>query len=281
MTIVLALKLGVALSIVLMLFALSLRARFADLGYMIANWREGLGALIAMFVIVPSVAIALAAWLDISPDVKVALVALAFSPVPPVLPAKQVKLGASADYVTGLLILATLASIVLAPWGVPFAATLLDAHSGTLTPMGVAAPLFVTILAPLVLGLIARPLLGRFVAPVATWASRVGTALLLMGMLGLVVLLVPGILGVIGEGTLVVLTLSVAAGVVFGYLFGGRERGNRSALALAAATRHPGAAIAIATHSFPLADEAPAAIALAAIVSGIVCVPLLRVMTRP
>jgi len=93
--------------------------------------------------------------------------------------------------------------------------------------------------------------------------------------------LIPAISHVIGQGTLLVLGLAVVAGVLAGYLLGGKELGNRKALALAAASRHPGAAIAIATHSFPHAAQAPAAIALAAIVSGVVCVPLLKLMERP
>lgn len=282
MSFVLLLKAGLALSIVLMVFALSLRARFADLGYMITHWRQGLGALAAMYVIVPAVAILLAMWLErIAPDIKVALIALAFSPLPPVLPAKQVKMGAHAGYVTGLLIMATMASIVLAPWGVPLAARLLDAHAGDVTPLSVAAPLIVTILIPLVAGLIGRPLLGARVETVATAVSRIGTLLLVVGILGLLGVLGPAILKVIGEGTLLVLIVAVVAGVVGGYLLGGRELGNRRALALAAATRHPGAAIAIATHSFPNATQAPATIALAAIVAGFVCAPLLKLLSRP
>ncbi len=276
MSIVLGLKLALALSIFLMFFALSLRVRVADLGYMVTHWRQGLGALVAMFVVVPGVAIALSAWLDILPDVKVALVALAFSPLPPVLPAKQMKLGGSADYVTGLVVMATLAAIVLAPWGVPFVAGLLDAHPEELSAGRVAAPLAVTILAPLVLGLIARPLLGRFVVKVGHGASAAGTVLLAVGVLGLLVLAVPSLLHVLRQGTLVALIVVIVAGLVAGYLLGGRDTADRTALALAASSRHPGVAIAIAMNSFPHASEAPAAIVLAAIVAGLISAPLLR-----
>ncbi|MCJ1959329.1 hypothetical protein [Novosphingobium mangrovi (ex Hu et al. 2023)] len=281
MSLLFVLKLALAFSIMLMVFALALRARVADLGYMVVHWREGLGALAAMYLVVPAVAIVLAGWLDISPDVKVALVAIAFSPLPPILPAKQLKMGASAGYATGLLVMATLASILIAPWGMPVAAALLKAHAHSLTPMSVAAPLLVTVLIPLVLGLIARPLLGPHVDKVGGKASRAGTILLLLGVVGLSAGLIPAISHVVGQGTLLVLALAVVAGVLAGYMLGGKEVGNRKALALAAASRHPGAAIAIATHSFPHAAQAPAAIALAAIVSGLVCVPILKLMERP
>ncbi len=280
MSIVTILQLMLTASIILLLFSLSLRAKFADLGYLITHWKLGVGAIIALFVIVPAAAIVLAGMFDIDPAVKIAIVAIAFSPIPPVLPGKQLKAGGHACYVTGLLLLATLASIVIAPFGVSFAARLLDAEAH-ITPMSVAMPLIISILIPLFLGLLGARILGpRIIDTIVPIFSKLGSLLLAVAMIGLVIVLIPGIGRLIGQGTLVVLIVVIVVGLASGYLLGGTDRGDRTALALAAASRHPGVAVAIATHSFPDAKLAPAAIIMSLILSTIISLPLLRLLTK-
>ncbi|PNU04020.1 bile acid:sodium symporter [Novosphingobium guangzhouense] len=279
MSIVTILQLMLTVSIILLLFSLSMRARFADLGYMVTHWKLGLGAIIAMFIVVPAVSIILASMFDIDPAVKIALVAIALSPIPPVLPSKQIKAGGHACYVTGLLILATLASIVIAPFGVSLGAYLLDAEA-SITPMSVAMPLVISILLPLFLGLIAGPVLGRHVDIVSSIGSKLGSLLLVVAMLGLVIVLMPAIIHLIGQGTLAVLTAAIIAGLAAGYMLGGKDPGDRTALALAAASRHPGVAVAIATHSFPDAKLAPAAIVMSMVISTLISLPLLHLLTK-
>lgn len=279
MSIVTILQLTLMASIILLLFALSLRARFADLGYLLTHWQQGVGALVAMFVIVPAIAILMADLLPIEPAVKVALVAISLSPIPPILPGKQLKAGGHACYITGLLILATLASIIVAPIGITFAASLLD-KDAHITPMSVATPLIISILLPLFAGMIGGKVLGSYIDGISAVCSKLGSILLMIAMVGLVIVLMPGIIKLIGQGTLVVLTAAIVAGIVAGYLLGGKDPGDRAALALAAASRHPGVAVAIATHSFPDAKLAPAAIVMSMVISTVISLPLLHLLTR-
>lgn len=280
MSIVTILQLMLTTSIILLLFSLSLRASFADLGYLITHWKLGVGAIVAMFVVVPAVAIVIAGMFDIDPAVKVAIVAIALSPVPPILPGKQLKAGGHACYITGLLLLATLASIVIAPFGVSFASHLLDAEA-SITPMSVAMPLLISVLIPLFLGLVAGRVLGRHAIDViSSIGSKIGSLLLIVAMLGLFVILAPAMMRLIGQGTLAVLIIVIVAGLAAGYLLGGKDPGDRTALALAAASRHPGVAVAIATHSFPDAKLAPAAIVMSMVISTVIALPLLRLLTK-
>jgi BASS family bile acid:Na+ symporter len=68
-----------------------------------------------MGVVMPVFAIMLAAVFDLRPAVKVALVALALSPVPPILPMKEGRAGGKVTYAIGLLVAAALLAIVLVP----------------------------------------------------------------------------------------------------------------------------------------------------------------------
>ncbi|TMA88180.1 MAG: hypothetical protein E6J74_28000 [Deltaproteobacteria bacterium] len=88
--------LAIQASIFLLVFALGLRASYADATYVLR--RPGLlaRALFAMYIVVPVFAAILAALFDLTRAVKVALLLIAVSPVPPILPGKQLKFGARA-----------------------------------------------------------------------------------------------------------------------------------------------------------------------------------------
>lgn len=280
MTLVMTLKLMIVLSVVLMLFAISLRARASDLGYLLTHWRLGLGAFAAMFVIVPAIAIAISYIFNLDPAVEIALVAIALSPIPPILPKKQVKAGGRACYVTGLLFGATIVAILVAPLGVYIASRIFhfDAQIGF---TAVAMPLIVTILLPLILGVAIAPLLGEnLLSSISGLASKLGLILMIVATVGLLIMIFPRMLDVIGNGALLALALMAIVGLVAGYMLGGSDHGDRATLALASSTRHPGVALAIAAQVFPDNQLAPAAILLSLLVATIVCIPFMRMIGK-
>jgi BASS family bile acid:Na+ symporter len=64
----------------------------------------------------------------------------------------------------------------------------------------------------------------------------------------------PFVVAAIGNGTLVAVALITAWALLAGHMLGGPDEGNRGALAVACAARHPGVAMGLATMS--LAGEA-------------------------
>lgn len=274
-----ALKLLLIVSIFLNVFALALRARAADVLFLFREWRLGLRAFVAMFLVVPAVAVAIALLFELKPAVEVALIALALAPVPPLLPRKQIKAGGTASYVTGLLVGASLASVVVAPVGLHLIGRVFGAEAA-IAPAKIAITLGLTIGAPLALGLFVARLLGDRAGGVANVVAKLAGILLLLGVLALLVVLAPAIWEVIGDGTLLALLALIVAGLVAGYYLAGRVPGHRTALSLAAAARHPGVALAIVAVNFPEAKLAAAAIVLAALLNAVVSLPLLRVMAR-
>src|SRR5918993_1920953 len=120
---------------------------------------DALRAFVAMYVVVPAVAITLAWAFALPAVVKIALVALAFSPMPPVLPGKQMKAGGSLHYVTGLLFGSAVMSIIAAPLGLWLIDPLTPADI-SLRPANILPPILLSIALPLVLGVIGRRLLG-------------------------------------------------------------------------------------------------------------------------
>ncbi|TCM17134.1 BASS family bile acid:Na+ symporter [Novosphingobium sp. PhB165] len=276
MTLVQAMKLLVLLSVMLTVLSLALRARAGDFFYLFREWRLGLRAVIAMFVIVPIVAIIMADVFDLKGPVKVALVALAFSPVPPLLPRKQAKAGGEASYISGLLVAAALASLVLAPIGLSLIGEIFGLEM-QVSRAGMATTLGLTIALPLALGVLGQRVLGDARAgAVSGPLSKVANVLFAVSVLSLLVALAPAVGKLLGDGTIVALVAMSLVGLAAGWFLAGDDRHNRAVLALASAARHPGVAIGIATTSFPDAKLAPAAIILAAVVNTLIAIPFLK-----
>src|SRR5262245_33853187 len=103
MTAVQAIGLAIQISMALIIFCVALDARFADLTFL---WRKPgllLRSLLSMLVVMPVIAVLMALTFDLHHAVEIALLASALSPVPPILPGKQLKAGGESSYVVGLL----------------------------------------------------------------------------------------------------------------------------------------------------------------------------------
>ena len=74
-----------------------------------------LRSVVSMQVLVPLLAFLLATRLPLHPGVKIAIVLLSLSPVPPVLPSKEIKVGGSHAFAVSLLVVSALLAIVVIP----------------------------------------------------------------------------------------------------------------------------------------------------------------------
>ena len=96
-------------------FGFGLDTTLQDMLWVLRRPRLLMRSIVAMFVIMPAVAIALATLFDFLHVVEVALVALSISPVPPLLPRRQGQSGARGPYALGLMAWLALLSIGLVP----------------------------------------------------------------------------------------------------------------------------------------------------------------------
>ena len=272
-------SLAIQVSMATIVFCVALNASVQDVLSLLR--RPGLLArsLLAMNVIMPVIAATLAATFGFYRALEIALIALAVSPIPPVLPSKEYKAGGTASYVVGLLAISALASIVFVPvalevLGRAFAR---PAHM----PMGSVAWVVATsVLAPLAAGFLVRRLAPSVADRVARPLSIAGTAILVLAFLPVLVMSWRALLAQIGDFTLVAITVFVVAGLAVGHLLGGPVPDDRTVLALSTATRHPGVAIAIAHFNAPDDHSIAAAILLAFIVGAILSVPYVKWRAR-
>ena len=259
-------------SILLNVFAIGLKAGVHDATYMFRRPGKLAKALLAMNILMPLFAVAFVLAFHLKHAVEVALVALAVSPVPPILPRKLRKAGATESDTIGLLVAVGILAIVFVPAAMEILERVFHVPL-RMTFASVAALVFVTIILPLALGIAVHTLApvaaDRLVNPIAKIAS---IALLLSAV---VILFsgAPAIWELTGNGTLVAIAAFVLVGLLIGHFVGGPKPENRTGLALATASRHPGIAIALAVANFPEEKLAISAVLLYLLVNALVSIP--------
>ena len=245
-----ALMLALQASILLTVFGFGLQTTFYDLQYLVRRPVLLARSLLAMFVIMPIVAVILVRAFELRPAFEIALVALAISPVPPLLPGKEGKAGGRAAYGLGLMAVVSILAIVVVPLWVQ----LLALYSGRqlqMSPAAIAKVVVMMTLLPLLTGVIVRALVPAVAARLEKPITLVATVLLLAGALALMIAAMPVILSVMDPGILLALAVFVVIGLGVGHWLGRPHTEESTVLALSTASRHPAIALAVAKFNFP------------------------------
>jgi BASS family bile acid:Na+ symporter len=259
-------------SIALMVFALGLHGTLRDAAHLFRHPNLLARALLSMSVVMPLAAFLIAVLFRLDPAVKMALITLAMSPVPPFLPGRAMKAGGESAYTIGLLTSTSLLSIVIVPvtvwtfgmlFRVPFHVSMAE----------IARIVGGSVLIPLLIGMGVR----RF-APASSERAARPISLIATGILALAVLPIlfgawPAIRVLVGNGAIVAIVAITFIGLAVGHFLGGPDRDHRTVLALSSAARHPGVALAIASANAPGDKLVPAAILLALVLTSLVSVP--------
>jgi BASS family bile acid:Na+ symporter len=133
-----------------------------------------------------------------------------------------------------------------------------------------------TVLLPLAAGIAVLALAPRLAQRIAAPTTAVAAAVLPVAGIAVIVSAWPAILAQLGDGTVLAIAAFVAIGLVVGHLLGGPDPADRTTLALSTASRHPGAAAAIASINFPQERAVIAALLLYLIIGGVVSALYLR-----
>ncbi|KRB25741.1 MULTISPECIES: bile acid:sodium symporter family protein [Mesorhizobium] len=279
MTIAELIPMAINLSMALLVLALGLQATWADATSLFRQPSLLLRSMVSMNVVMPILAILMALVFNLHPAAKIALVALALSPVPPVLPGKQRKAGGGTSYVAGLLVTMAILSILIVPLGIWLINQPLQLQ--TSVPAGKIISIVVTgILVPLLAGLLVRQFAPAVAERAARPLSLFATVLLVVAFIPVLIKIWPSMSDMVGNGTLVALAVFTIVGVAIGHTLGGPIADNRTALALATGTRHPGVAMAIASATFPEEKAVVAVVIWHLLVGAIVCVPYVKWRSR-
>jgi BASS family bile acid:Na+ symporter len=242
--------LTVQLSVLCIGFGFGLKSTVADLLFL---WRHPgllLRSVAAMLVIMPVVAVVLTEWLDVRRTSEIVLIAMAISPVPPLLPRREAKAGGHQQYALSLMATLALLSIVTIPLSVALLAAYYDLPL-TMAPSRIARAALITVLVPLAAGAAVRAWTPTVAARLLRPVSLLGTLLLAIGSVLLLFDTWRGIWNAIGDGTVLMVLTFVTIGIVVGRLLGGPDSKQATVLGLSTACRHPAITLSIASANFP------------------------------
>jgi BASS family bile acid:Na+ symporter len=238
------------------------------------NARLVIGAVVANFVLVPILAYVITAIFSIGEEREIGLLVVACAAGAPFLIKLAQMAGADLAIATGVLVLLLVITVPYMPIVIP-----LIAPEADVSAFGIARPLVLTMLLPLVVGLIA----DRFVP---TWTKRLLPLLGILANIALVALLVSTVaanfdvlLNVFGTGAILAALLFIAGAFVIGYLLGITGRGTREELALGTAQRNTAAATVVATQSLSDPDTI-VMVVVTSIVSMAILFPLATALRK-
>jgi BASS family bile acid:Na+ symporter len=272
MTLQQAVMLALQASILMTVFSFGLRATPGDVLYVFRHPALLGRSIAAMFVIMPIVALALTSAYSLRPSVEIVLIALAISPIPPLLPGRQEKAGGDASFGLGLMAIIGALSIVIVPLAVDLLARFAARPLAT-SPSAIAAIVLQAALGPLAAGMAFRAMLPGVAARVAKPIELIATVLLGLGLLAVLASALPTVLSLIGNGSVLAFAAFVAVGLATGHLFGGPNADDRLVLALSTATRHPMIASTVARANFPDEPMLGATVLLYLLVSLLIGLP--------
>ena len=279
MTAAQAISFAIQLSVALSMFCVALQATPQSLRWILA--RPGLLArtVVAMFAVMPLLAVALAAGFDLHRSLEIALITVALSPVPPVLPKKQLAAGGTSPYALGVVAVTGVFAIVFIPVAVQVLSWALGRPLDV--PVGLLIKIVATsLLLPLVAGLAIRQAAPEWAERFAGKIALGAGVLLLVALVPLLIAARHALLARLGDFTIVAIAVFVAAGLATGHLLGGPDEGDRTVLALATATRHPAVALAVAQATAPDEKTVPAAMILYILTGAILSIPYVKWRTR-
>lgn len=271
--------LGIKVSLMIVVFCVALNTQRGDLKSLLRQPGLCFRSILAMNIVMPVFAALLAAVFTLNRQIELALICLFVAPVPPILPNKQVKAGASMSYSVSLLALSSILAIVLVPLTIDVLGRIFN-HPVHVSPAAIFKAVGLTLLAPLLAGVLVRDLAPGLAAKILKPLTLIGNILLIAACLPILVVAWPELSKQLGNFTLVAIVALVLIGLAVGHVMGGPDPGNRTALALSTAQRHPGVAATVAALVAPHDKSVIMAVLLAFLVSIVATIPYTKWRTK-
>lgn len=263
-----AARIAFQISLFAVILGYGLTAQFADVTHLLRRPDLLTRSLLAVLLVAPVIATVLVGVLDLRPRVAIALVTLAISPLPPLLPRRSEKAGGQVQYGLGLVVVLAVLAVPLTCVAAPLIGHVFGRRY-VADAWSVAELMLFSVLAPLVAGMAIRrrrpALADRIQGPierVQRWALPVAVVVLLIDA-------APSMWKLLGQSSLIAMVLFVGSMFVLGHVMGGPERESSAVLAFASSCRHPATAMTIASANLPNADE-HGAVALYALITAVI-----------
>jgi BASS family bile acid:Na+ symporter len=235
----------ITLSLGGLVLAVGLHASTDDLLYVLRRPKLLVRAILAVIVIPPIASGLLVSLLPLDPIVKAAIILMAVSPVPPLVPGKELAIGGRKEYAYGVYVAMALLTLVSVPIVFEIASRAFG-RTDHVSFAAVAGTVLGGVLAPLAVGVLVRRFAPTLAARFWSIVYKISFGLVLVAFLPVLVVAGPALLEMIGDGTLLAMALATVVALAAGHLLGGPNLCDRATLAVASSVRHPGIAMMIA-----------------------------------
>lgn len=261
----------VKLSVVALILAIGLSSTRADLTYLWRKPGQLLRSLLAMYVVIPLVALLILRVLNLPKGVEIAILVLAVSAGAPLLPRKVMKIGHE-SYMLSLVVTSSAVAVLMVPLWLEVLRPLYGLTT-ELRPIDIALLIAKSFIGPIVIGMLVRWRFPETSEAIADRLLAVGGIVLLACVVGLLILHGQLLLDV-GWPSLLALGGMTFAALAIGHMLGGPDEDDRTGLAVACATRHVGIAMIVAA-SVPGPRTAVIVVAYL-LAAALISVPYLR-----
>jgi BASS family bile acid:Na+ symporter len=202
-------------------------------------------ALVANFVIVPLVALALVSLFSLSEGYAIGLIILGCAAGAPFLPKLTQITKGDIAFSVGLMVLTMLLTIIFLPLLLP-----LLIKGVTVDPWDIAKSLIVLMLIPLGIALLIRARYAKIAERLAPYFSKVTSIAMIVLMFSIFVAYLPELAGAIGSMAIIAAIIFILAAFGAGFFLGGPDREKKKVLGMGTALRNFAAAIAVAALNF-------------------------------
>ena len=209
------------------------------------NARLVILALVANFVLVPILAVAITLVFPLNDSLRIGLILLSTAAGAPFLPKLAEAAKGNTAFAVGLMVLLMVITIIYLPIVLP-----LLLGDVAVNPWDIARSLIVMMLIPLAVGLFIKARYEDAAASIQpTFGMASNIALLALMVLGLV-LNFSSMIALIGSLGILAGIIFIVIALVIGYLLGGSDSGIRSVVGLGTAQRNISAALVVAAQNF-------------------------------
>jgi ACR3 family arsenite transporter len=260
--------------VVASMLGMGLSLSMAQILQPLKNARLVILALLANFVLVPLLAYIITRVVPLDQSLQIGLIVLSTVAGAPFLVKEVQAAKGNLPLGVGLMFMMMVVTIFYVPIVLP-----LLLPGVAVNPWDIAKSLIMTMLIPLVLGLLFR---SNHPEDAQHWASLMnkvsGVALLIMLVVGLGLNL-SNIISLIGSWGFLALFLFVVGSLLIGFVMGGRDPAVRSVMGLGTAQRNVAAAILVTSLNFPGTMTLPYVL-VASIVLPLILIPVARGLGR-
>lgn len=237
-------------SLALTVFGLGLRATPGDVIYLLRRPRLLVRTVLAMNLVTPLVVLMVALGFRVDHAITLGLVAVALSPIPPLLPVNALNPSGEGSYANGAMLAASLVAIVTVPTAVRVMSDLLGVPM-QVREATIARIVILGVVFPFAIGVLVQRMAPAWSDGAHDLVASLAGVMLLVGMIPLVAYSWAAMIGLLTSVTFIAILAGTVACTVVGHVLGGPDAEHRTILGLATSWHHPAVALVIVKHVYP------------------------------